>query len=83
MWHADLLAQMSVAVDNLRPALLSRSTFLLLDPLRGFRHRIGNAYRISLDADLLEPIYRRAVEATEAFVADVRAFTRFLDELEP
>ena len=37
-WHSALLLRMTQPVPGVRPAPLTKETFLLLDALRGFRH---------------------------------------------
>ena len=49
-WHKDLLQRMTLAIEGIRPAVLSRDAADLLDELRAFRHVFRNMYRKRLDA---------------------------------
>lgn len=48
-WHRELLKQMSSEVNQVRPAVISNSTFVKLDTYRGFRHVARNVYSINFD----------------------------------
>ena len=43
-WHSDLLQRMSLAVPELRPALIDRELWFMLDDLRAFRHKFRHLY---------------------------------------
>ena len=43
-WHKDLLQRMTVAINGIRPALLTSDDAELIDELRGFRHLYRNLY---------------------------------------
>lgn len=49
-WHAELIAQMIVAVPGLRPAVLDAALGAELAEVRKFRHFFRNAYVLRLDA---------------------------------
>jgi hypothetical protein len=48
-WHKALLEQMVTEVPNVRPAVISDSTLILLDDYRRFRHLVRNIYGYHLD----------------------------------
>ena len=68
-YHSELLKRMTISVEGVRPAFLSRNSFVLLDNLRAFRHFFRHAYSYELDdrklrivledAEKLRPLYRR------------------------
>ncbi|MBS3947481.1 MAG: hypothetical protein KGZ57_04105 [Dethiobacter sp.] len=68
-YHSELLKRMTLSVQGVRPAFLSRNSFVLLDNLRAFRHFFRHAYSYDLDerklrivledAEKLRPLYRR------------------------
>lgn len=48
-FHIALLKRMMVPVPGVRPALIDREAYELLDSLRGFRHFFRHAYGSQLD----------------------------------
>lgn len=50
-WHRDLLEQMSVDIPNVRKAVITEETRLILDELRRFRHLVRSAYSFQLDEE--------------------------------
>lgn len=48
-YHIALLRRMMVSVPGVRPALIDRQAYELLDSLRGFRHFFRHAYGTRLD----------------------------------
>jgi len=79
-YHADLLRRMKIEIEGMRPALLSESTYRLLDELRRFRHFFRHAYGVELDADRVDRIVQIAIELKEPFQQDME---RFLAKLKP
>lgn len=79
-YHTDLLRRMKLEIDGIRPALLSASTYQLLDELRRFRHLFRHAYAVKLDADRIADLVARARQVQESFQRDTDAFLRRLAE---
>lgn len=79
-WHAALLQRMTIPVPGVRPAPLSKETFLLLDALRGFRHFFRHAYMTSVDPGLLQSNLQRTRQAHSLLHRDI---SDFLDQLRP
>ena len=50
-WHKNLLQQMSVAIPQVRDAVISPSNLANLDEFRRFRHVIRSHYAYKLDTD--------------------------------
>ncbi len=61
-YHVDLLRRMKTKLKGVRPALISSSTYKLLDKLRGFRHFFRHAYKAELDVDKIDELVRIALE---------------------
>jgi len=55
-WHHELLRMMSVEIEGVRPAVLTRRTSVTLDPYRGFRHVVRNVYSFLLSPERIEPL---------------------------
>lgn len=50
-WHKNLLQQMSIAIPQVRDAIVSPSNMANLDELRRFRHVIRSHYAYKLDTN--------------------------------
>ena len=79
-WHSPLLQRMTQPVAGVRPAPLTKESFLLLDALRGFHHFFRHAYVAKVDPEQLRFNLRRAREAHSCLHRDVSAF---LEQLKP
>lgn len=73
-WHKDLLEQMSNELPGVRPAVISGSTFVILDEYLGFRHVVRNIYSHKIDAERLTPL---AEGARAAFMQVSQELTEF------
>ena len=73
-YHADLLRRMKIEIKGVRPALLSSSTYKMLNEMRGFRHFFRYAYEVELDVDRIEGIVQIAIQLREPFKQDVQRF---------
>lgn len=79
-WHSALLQRMLQPVPGLRPALLAKDTYLLLDALRGFRHFFRHAYTSTIEAAQLQINLTKARQAQQLLHRDV---DNFLAQLQP
>jgi hypothetical protein len=79
-WHSALLLRMTQPVSGVRPAPLTRETYLLLDALRGFRHFFRHAYFASVDPTLLQINLHKARQSHSLLHSDLSAF---LEQLKP
>jgi hypothetical protein len=52
-----------------------------LDELRRFRHLFRGAYRLHLDAERLELVYKKARALEQVYQNDIERFMAFLDGL--
>lgn len=80
-WHRDLLAQMSLEVTGLRPAVLAPETRAALLEYLEFRHVVRNVYTFDLRAARVAELVQGAPHAFDLAQRDFLAFTRFLDGL--
>jgi hypothetical protein len=55
-WHQELLRQMAIEIELVRPAVISKETRNILDEYRGFRHIVRNVYSLTLSATRIEPL---------------------------
>ena len=77
-WHSALLQRMTQPVTGVRPAPLTKETFLLLDTLRGFRHFFRHAYASTIDPILLQANLQVARQAHSLLRRDI---ADFLDQI--
>jgi hypothetical protein len=80
-WHRDLVRRMSLSVEGVRPALLSKQEAWVIDELRGFRHVFRHIYQAELDPEKLRLVEGRTPKAIEAFTAAHGRFVATLDRL--
>lgn len=78
-WHRDLLLQMSAEMPEVRPAVISRETRLLLDEYRGFRHVVRNVYAFVLRPERLSELVDGLAACSAAVEGDLEAFLAFLE----
>lgn len=77
-WHQDLLERMTLALDNVRPAVLRRETARALSPVLGFRHFFRHAYAVAFDARRLQLAVEDAQRAHALLSEDLDALDRTL-----
>ncbi len=79
-WHTELLKRMKIQIDGVRPALVSESTYRLLDELRGFRHVFRHAYAKELDPVRIKSVLQKALALRKVYKKE---FNRFLAQIKP
>lgn len=80
-WHSQLLKDMTLSIDEVRPEVLSHETARHLRKLLALRHFLRHAYAVALEPD---PLHRRAEDAAAArrgFGEDLDRFLAFLRDL--
>lgn len=77
-WHAALLHQMTLPIQDRRAAVLASSTAAKLDPLRRHRHWLRHAYSATFSWAAMEATARSLPDAVSAARVDLEAFVRFL-----
>lgn len=79
-WHQDLLTQMSLSVESIRPPVLSTDTLTELRTLLAFRHVVRNNYTHALDVDKVLENASQLPNCFYQFAADCLAFQQALTE---
>ena len=77
-WHQELLWRMTLSIEGVRPALLSRESFRLLDSLRAFRHFFRHAYTYELDPRKVRLVLEDALAVRKKILDDVHRFLQTL-----
>ena len=70
-WHRALLDQMAAPLEGVRPAVLSNSTFEILQALRSFRHVVRNTYGGSLDVERVLELAQDAIKLPDLLESDL------------
>lgn len=73
-YHMELLRRMTVSIEGVRPSLLSRESYMMLDNLRSFRHFFRHAYSYELDARKVRIVLDDADNLRKIFKRDVEIF---------
>jgi hypothetical protein len=80
-WHSELLWRMTINIQGIRPAVISKESQLYLDELRRFRHLFRNAYLLRFDPDRLALVLRDARHLEARYQSELADFIAFLDVL--
>lgn len=80
-WHSELLRQMTIDLEEARPAMLSKATMLELDEYRKFRHRIRSIYATHLDPKRMEDLVIDLPDVWRQVRQEIATFVGFLDSL--
>ncbi|MEL6161216.1 MAG: hypothetical protein AAFR18_18560 [Cyanobacteria bacterium J06627_32] len=77
-WHRDLLNQMAYELPNVRPAVISDSTLVVLDEYLRFRHVVRQVYSYRIQPDKLAPLAEGVCNAYRSVSQELTAFARWL-----
>ncbi|MBI2743576.1 MAG: hypothetical protein HYX48_06640 [Chlamydiales bacterium] len=73
-FHKELLSRMNTEVPKIRPAVVSRQSFLFLDKIRAFRQFIWHAYDCELDENELLLIQKKMEQEFPHLRNDLQSF---------
>jgi len=79
-WHRELLKQMTIDINKVRPAVISKSTYEYLNNYRGFRHIVRNVYTFNLSVPKLQVLIEQLQATYSSFKNDIEAFCHFISE---
>lgn len=77
-WHRQLVRDMSIAIPDVRPAVISPELAEELGEFLRFRHVFRNVYGFVLRADRLESLQQQMPDVLERFVNEMRTFLAWL-----
>lgn len=80
-WHTDLLKRMTLEIDEIRPAVISKDSYSLLNELRKFRHLFRHAYDYELRWKKLNDLVEEYKREKGNFLQDMEKIKRLLDQL--
>jgi len=78
-WHHDLLTQMTLDADKIRPAVIQSHTAAALSEYLRFRHLVRNLYTWSFEEEKLAALIAQLPETKANLESDLAAFGRFLE----
>lgn len=73
-YHKELLRRMSIAIEGIRPNIISEESLNLLSELRAFRHFFRHAYSYQLDVKKVKLVLGKALRLKEIFKKDLEKF---------
>ena len=80
-WHRELLDRMLLSIPGLRPALLTKDQYDLIDELRAFRHVFRNMYSRPLDTERLLLLQGKVPKIVQGFSEALSRYQEFLVSL--
>lgn len=80
-WHIQLLKDMNISIDSLRPAVISKYLFGLLKDFLEFRHRFRNIYGFELEWEKLRILHDKFSLTTKKIHEEIQNFLKFIDAL--
>lgn len=80
-WHKRLLFRMSVAIPEVRPAVISKELRQRLEEYLRFRHVFRNVYGYLLEWERMRPLFEGLEETHEVLRKELGNFKGFLLEL--
>ena len=77
-WYQELLEQMFIEIEDIRPPLFSNNIKKELDELRRFRHVVRHGYEYDLDWDKINPLVKTLEKIIPRIKEDIHEFNSFL-----
>lgn len=79
-YHIELLKRMTINMEGIRPSLISKESYMLLDSLRGFRHFFRRAYGYEIDERKVDIVLEDAARLKKIYKKDIKRFLNKLSE---
>jgi hypothetical protein len=77
-WHKDMLKRMKLAIEDIRPPVISEDLYFLLDDFRSFRHVFRHIYSSELDWEKEKIVADKFDNTVEKFKQEINSFIDFL-----
>lgn len=81
-WHTDLLKRMTLEIDEIRPAVISKDSYSLLNELRKFRHLFRHAYDYELRWRRMDELVEEYKEGRANLLKDMDKIKETISRLE-
>jgi hypothetical protein len=75
-YHIQLLTRMTLNIEGVRPALISKDVALFLDDLRSFRHIFRHGYSYKLDINKLTLILEKYEFVKKNYKKEINKFLK-------
>jgi uncharacterized protein YutE (UPF0331/DUF86 family) len=79
-YHREILKRMIIEIPKIRPRILSKESYQMLDELRGFRHIFRHSYTYSLSSDKVRNLKQSLLAAWDGIEKDIFDLERFLQK---
>ncbi|MGK7883670.1 MAG: hypothetical protein AB4057_03475 [Crocosphaera sp.] len=80
-FNIALLTRITQNIPNIRPALISQETFLMLNGLRGFRHFFRHAYGTPIEYEQLKKNLDKSINILPLLEKDVDTFLNTISQI--
>ena len=77
-WHKRMLTQVSLEIEDIRPAVISLKTRKDLEELLRFRHVVRNIYGFELKPERIETLIALTTSLFPRFTKEIENFMAFL-----
>ena len=77
-WHKRMLTQVSLEIEDIRPAVISLKTRKDLEELLRFRHIVRNIYGFELKPERIETLIALTISLFPGFTKEIENFMAFL-----
>lgn len=80
-WHIDLLKRMTLKIEGIRPAVISKETYTMINELRKFRHIFRHAYDYELRFKRIDELWKEYGEGKANLLKDMDSIKEVLREM--
>ena len=80
-WHKRMLTQVSLEIEDIRPAVISHKTRKDLEELLRFRHIVRNIYGFELKPERIETLIALTISLFPRFTKEIKNFMAFIMEI--
>jgi ribonuclease HepT-like protein len=80
-YHKEILFRMNTEIPQLRPAVISQASLILLDQIRAFRHFVRHGYESEFDREKLLTLQRHIKKDYAILENDLSQFRKFVQKL--
>lgn len=80
-WHDQLLSQMALEVEGIRPKVISNELQDQLKEFLRFRHLFRNIYGFVLKWEKMQPLVQEMPNVLKRFTSELSLLFEFLDEM--
>jgi uncharacterized protein YutE (UPF0331/DUF86 family) len=80
-YYKELLKRMTIEISGIRPKILSKESYAILDELRGFRHIFRHAYTYEIIPEKIEFLKDKLLRNWDLIKRDLYNFKSWLKSL--